>query len=538
MVKKYFFIFLIVISSLVLYLKTLLPGHEFHDIGELQTAACTLGIAHPPGYPTYIILGKIFTLIPISNPAWRVNFMSAFFSICSLILFFKITKKVFRSGPAAFFAALILAFSQNFWYYSLVAEMYSLNVFFMNLFVYLVINKFPNQVRKLNLKLYYFFFFLLGLAQGNHRNITIITPLLVLYLILLKLKVFINLKNVLKFCLLFILGLGIYLFLPLRSLQNPYLNYAKPITWKNFKYLVTAEQFRFLMFTVPLKRLVSERVEMFLAFVKEQFLLPGILLVLLGLGFLLYKKKFKVAALFLLIFLLNTFVWLSYNTNDVYRYLTPSYVILAFFIGGGISIFFTLVKKVKKNLLQLLLNLLISIPLLYFVFFLIKANYKKVDQSQNNGAYAWGMEVLKSLKPNAVIISHWGYSPALWYLQGCEGVRPDIIIADDRVRVDENWGSAAETVKLFINTRPVYIIYAENYIDDVQQAGYGLIKLKNVIEVIEAPRPNRPRIQSMIYQLFSDYKKLKSCRSENHLTFGPRYPAVPIKSGRIFAKAD
>lgn len=63
------------LPSYILYVRTLAPTVTSEDSGELITAAYTLGIAHPPGYPLWCILGKLFSLIPLGNVAWRVNLL-------------------------------------------------------------------------------------------------------------------------------------------------------------------------------------------------------------------------------------------------------------------------------------------------------------------------------------------------------------------------------------------------------------------------------------------------------------------------------
>ena len=67
--------------SLGLYLATLAPGltwaHDSGDGGELAAAARTLGIAHPPGYPTYLLLAHVFTRLPVGEIATRTNLFSA-----------------------------------------------------------------------------------------------------------------------------------------------------------------------------------------------------------------------------------------------------------------------------------------------------------------------------------------------------------------------------------------------------------------------------------------------------------------------------
>ena len=62
------------IIALGLYLLTIAPDLTWANASldgvELVTASATLGIPHPPGYPTYVILGKAFSLslIHISEP--------------------------------------------------------------------------------------------------------------------------------------------------------------------------------------------------------------------------------------------------------------------------------------------------------------------------------------------------------------------------------------------------------------------------------------------------------------------------------------
>lgn len=62
---------------LVIYILTLCREIFFTDGGELAAAAATLGIAHPPGYPLFTLLGRLLTLLPISTIAFRIGLLSA-----------------------------------------------------------------------------------------------------------------------------------------------------------------------------------------------------------------------------------------------------------------------------------------------------------------------------------------------------------------------------------------------------------------------------------------------------------------------------
>src|ERR1041385_6485681 len=68
------------VLALLLYTWTLSPTVTLVDSGELIVAAHTLGVAHPPGFPLYLMLAHLASLVPIVSVAQRVNFASALFA--------------------------------------------------------------------------------------------------------------------------------------------------------------------------------------------------------------------------------------------------------------------------------------------------------------------------------------------------------------------------------------------------------------------------------------------------------------------------
>ena len=67
----------------------------YRDAGEMASVCYTFGIAHPPGYPLYVLFGKIFTLIiPFGNIAYRINLMSAFFGALTCGILYLILKGI------------------------------------------------------------------------------------------------------------------------------------------------------------------------------------------------------------------------------------------------------------------------------------------------------------------------------------------------------------------------------------------------------------------------------------------------------------
>jgi tetratricopeptide (TPR) repeat protein len=159
------------IAALATYCFTLAPTVTFVDSGELIAAARTLGVAHPPGTPLYIILAHLATLIPIGSIAQRVNFASALFAAAAAAAVAQLVGELLRSSPVAsstrksnlrgekkkrskrapaerkmenagdqssdsaitvlaamLVSGLLFAFSRTLWAYATIAEVYTLNV--------------------------------------------------------------------------------------------------------------------------------------------------------------------------------------------------------------------------------------------------------------------------------------------------------------------------------------------------------------------------------------------------------------------------
>lgn len=116
---------LIGLLALALYVRTLAPSLLWGDSAEFQTLSYTLGMSHPTGYATQIVFGKIFTLIPINSIAWRVNLMSAFFGALAVACTYLIVRLLGGSRLPAISAAMLLAFTEGFWWRALIAESYA-----------------------------------------------------------------------------------------------------------------------------------------------------------------------------------------------------------------------------------------------------------------------------------------------------------------------------------------------------------------------------------------------------------------------------
>jgi len=170
----------------LLYLMTMAPTLSFWDCGEFIATAYTLGVPHPPGAPLFLLLGRVFSMIPLfSDIGARVNFISTLASSATVMLTYLITMRfiiLYRSNDpgkwdagekisaygSAVIAALALAFSDSFWYNAVETEVYALSSFFTAMVVWLMLRWYedypnPGHERWLMLVMY-----MVGLSIGVH----------------------------------------------------------------------------------------------------------------------------------------------------------------------------------------------------------------------------------------------------------------------------------------------------------------------------------------------------------------------------------
>ena len=154
--------------AFAVYISTLAPSITWRnngaDSGDLATAVAVEGIPHPPGYPTYLILGEAFKLLPFGDIAYRLNLLSATSAALTVTLMAGIiyhtlsatsqgqippkepakTRRLMLSCAGS--TALVLAFSSTFWSQAVIAEVYALNGLFVALLLYGVLQvNFTNQ---------------------------------------------------------------------------------------------------------------------------------------------------------------------------------------------------------------------------------------------------------------------------------------------------------------------------------------------------------------------------------------------------------
>src|SRR3989344_1035876 len=393
--------------SLTLYIFTLAPTITMEDSAEFVTAAATLGIPHPPGFPLFVLLGKLFTLIPFGEIAWRVNLLSAVFGAATVSMLFVLLRLVGINRLIAVSAALLLGFSKLFWSQSLIAEVYTLNDFFVVTLILILVwwRKTDND------SLLLWFAFVYGLSLTNHTMLGLFGPVFLLYALIVKPGLLGRIKTVILTIGLFVLGLSVYTYLPLRASQQPNLNFGNPNTPARFLAHVTRAVYHDFE---PLTNLYS-KVALFLDFflgIYQQFFLPALLLSLAGVAILFLQRGkrlfgFLTLGVFLAnsigIIILRQFGWNTELSHTYSVYYLPAYTVAVVWLAVSFQYGWDKVAqiitapRIRTLVLSILGLLIISIPISFAV-----DNYEEVDLSDFWFNYDYGKAVLESLPPDSI----------------------------------------------------------------------------------------------------------------------------------------
>lgn len=196
----------------------------YRDTGEMVVNSHTLGVAHPPGYPLYTLLGKAVQQIPLGNPAYRVNLLSALSSAgVGVCLWFLLVAGGW--GGMAWVAVGLWASSPVFWELSSVSEMYAPALLGM-LGILLLARRCGESPSP---RLWLAMAFVMGLACGVRTDFVLLGPALLYWYGVNRPRV--PLWALAAFGL---LGLSVFLYLPVRSAQQPWVDWNNPEVLGNF----------------------------------------------------------------------------------------------------------------------------------------------------------------------------------------------------------------------------------------------------------------------------------------------------------------
>jgi len=183
---------LVTLGALVLYVATLAPTTQFWDTSEYISAAYVLGIPHPPGNPLFTLIAHTWGLLPLASAyAMRINLLAAVTSAIAAGCWFLVSERWMRGwvsarGPrrlAAAAGALVAATAFTVWNQSVVNEkVYTLSLLSIALVLWLIVRWDDQPLGEGHDHHLLLIVYLLGLTSTNHMMGVLVGPVVAVLL--------------------------------------------------------------------------------------------------------------------------------------------------------------------------------------------------------------------------------------------------------------------------------------------------------------------------------------------------------------------
>ena len=484
--------------AIAVYIRTLLPGLAFGDWGEMQTVPHVLGVAHPTGYPTYIILGWLAQLVPIGSIAFRANLLSAVLVAGALGVTVAILLRLGTRPAIAAGTALLLGAVGTVWAAATVAEVNPLHLLFVALLLHrALVWQEDRRPRDLIVGAG-----LLGLAVGNHLLILFVAPFVVLFVLWVgRREIAASPWLLVKAVAAGLISASVYLYIPIAAAQDPPLPYNRPVTLEAVLWLVSGAQFRgqFAFLSASgLSEFVSSLPALWGVLAgRGTPLLP--ILGSVGLA-LLVRRRPAFGLMCVAILTINLYIWATYLRLE--HYLLVPWLILV--LGAGVALEAaarTLEDRAPLSVAKVGVGTLVGVATVALAVGLAAANWAGADRSADRSADTFVDTVLDALPPDAAILSEWDASTPLWHARNVLDRRPDILIVDDTNIVYDGWVTRENRIASLICERPVFILRLTDADLAPTRAAYRLEPFATVMVALGGPSAavSRPiyRVQPM-----------------------------------------
>jgi hypothetical protein len=335
-----------------------------------------------------------------------------------------------------------------------------------------------------------------GVALANHSLTLMLAPGIALFVLAVAPGIVLQWRLILaSAAMLVATAVLFWLELPIRAAMHAPLVYAHPDTWNGFLYVVTGQQFGGIPPTIGADIGLKYAAVMNLV---SSWLGPLGYLAALGLGTSLVRRPRYVLLSVFAAALTSGFA-AAYVNSDLERYfLVPVFVAFTFVglgLADAVSLGVWIAAAARSSFARrapapdgeaprergsawqvpalLAIEAIVAVTLIVAGVTVVPVrqhvglvgdNSGSVSQADQTGRDTWMRSVLAApdkggLPANAVIVSNWYDSTALWYGQKVDGLRPDVYIVDDSMRVaaGDNLGEVWDVINHYLGQRPVFL---------------------------------------------------------------------------------
>ena len=417
---------LVALPALAVYLLTLAPTVTTGDSGELVTAAATLSLAHPTGYPLYLLLGHgMIRLFGFLSPALAMNLFSALAAVGACLVTRRLAQTLTGDRIAAAGTALLFAFSQSLWAQATAARVYTLGALLLALALLELARLQQKSGGSLGRAWLWF-----GLGMANHTVTIVLAPLLLIE----SFRSAPDWTSRLKAASLCLPGLALYAYIPIAASLDPVQSWGDPSAWERLVAYLSRESFWS-------KRYVDEAGDLWLVAahyldrIPVELTWPGAALLLLGAAAGGPRRRWAVGVGLYLFISNMALMALHGSRQDIFhwsRYMITGWLGLVLVAGVGLERALGALEKPGRPGLKIAAAALV--PALA-----LGLGYARADRSSHTWARDFAARILEGLEPGALLFAEEDNVVfPLSYLHYVEGLRPDVELVMQGInRLDE-----------------------------------------------------------------------------------------------------
>ena len=446
--------------ALAVYQATLLRGLTFGDWGEMQTVPATLEVPHPTGFPTFVLLGRLWlTIEPFGSIAWRMNLFSALGTSVAAALAVLIAARLGARPLIAASAGLALATVGTVWSEATAAEVNALHLCLTTILVYLAVRWRDDPRAR----------WLLagglvgGLAVGNHLlALAALAAIAPLVLWAGRRPLIADPRPLLGGLVLFVAGVSVYLFIPIRVALSPPTQYTALRSfqgiWNHISGSVYQNEFKFL--SAGVVGLVVDDLPKLAAYAISQTSPVVLVVAALGLAWLLLGRRDGWAALLTFgVFAVTVVLYVGYR-GDLPHYLLVAWMVAGLWFALGME---AIARTVERDVGELvgrarpgIAGGLVAVLALGLPVGVGVANEPSHDLSHDTVGDDFVTEVLGLLPPNAILFTYWDAGEPLHHATCLDGRRPDLLILAPDDWVSFRPCTTMTTIQALRSGRPIY----------------------------------------------------------------------------------
>ncbi len=457
-------------AALFLYTWTLAPTVTLTDSGELIVVAQGVGVAHPPGFPLWVILAHLASLVPLGNIAERINSSSAVFAALASAMLtlvvaelmiaipYLLTRKkrsaqrnkkaedshvaqLLICGPALG-AGLLMAFSRTLWAYATIAEVYTLNALLILIILFLMLrwrryilaDRTNNDTAiMIHDRWLYAAALVFGLALGvHHVTVGLILPALAVLVYRTEGLRFFTSRRLVYAALISIGALvAVYAYLPFAASRSPVINWGNPRSLQEIWWHITGRQYR-VFFSFSPNIIGGQFIEFCRMLLREfGFVWLPLPLVLAFAGFATAYRRDRTGFWFFLFIVIADLAYaLAYEiAEDKDAYYLPTFIAIA--IAAGFGIRWLIQLTISKSILIERSYWVAGIAVLLSSATALAANWPFNNRRHYLIAHDYVENLLSTIEPDGLLLTQdWQVVSPMLYAQEVEQRRSDVKVVD------------------------------------------------------------------------------------------------------------